>query len=161
VTCPNHAYLVKHKLKECTITKTYMTTETFTKGMKPQGDSTEKAASLLPEEKVVMSIYIRPAPHESWRKLKLTSRVVNAVSSVTPEYLCAFDRKDHPDSVPKPRRFPLIVDLLVGMTWLTKALMDGGSGLNFMYLNTFDWLEHTQDRLQSTPHPLYILVLGK
>jgi hypothetical protein len=26
------------------------------------------------------------------------------------------------------------------MTWLTKALMDGGSGLNLMYLDTFDGL---------------------
>jgi hypothetical protein len=46
----------------------------------------------------------------------------------------------HPDCVPKPRRFPLIVDLLVGTTQLTKALMDGGSGLNLMYLNTFEGL---------------------
>jgi hypothetical protein len=43
---------------------------------------------------------------------------------------------DHPDSIPKPRRFPLIFDPLVGTTWLTKALMDGGSGLNLMYLDT-------------------------
>jgi hypothetical protein len=43
-----------------------------------------------------------------------------------------FDRTDHPNSIPKPGRFPLIVNLLVKTTWLTKALMDGGSGLNLM-----------------------------
>jgi hypothetical protein len=37
-------------------------------------------------------------------------------------------------------RFPFIVDLLVETTRLTKALMDGGSGLNLMYLNTFEVL---------------------
>jgi hypothetical protein len=40
--------------------------------------------------------------------------------------------------MPKPGRFPIIVDPLVGMTQLTKALMDGGSGLNLMYLDTFE-----------------------
>jgi hypothetical protein len=33
------------------------------------------------------------------------------------------------------------------MTRLTKALMDGGSGLNLMYLNTFEGLGLTQEQL--------------
>jgi hypothetical protein len=68
---------------------------------------------------------------------------------------------DLPDSIPKPRRFPLIVDLLVRMTRLTKALMGGGSSLNLMYLDTFDGLGLTQDQLQSSLHPFYRVVSGK
>jgi hypothetical protein len=66
------------------------------------------------------------------------------MSLATPEYLrwsespITFDRTDHPDCIPKPGRFPLIVDLVVRTTQLTKALMDGRSGLNLMYLDTFD-----------------------
>jgi hypothetical protein len=52
---------------------------------------------------------------------------------------------DHPDSIPKLRRFPLIVDPLVETTWLTKALMDGGSDLNLMYLDTFEGQGLTRD----------------
>jgi hypothetical protein len=52
---------------------------------------------------------------------------------------------DHPDRIPKLGRFPLIVDLLVGMTRLTKALMDGGCGLNLIYLDTFEGLGLTHD----------------
>jgi hypothetical protein len=52
---------------------------------------------------------------------------------------------DHPDSIPKMGRFSLIVDPLVGTTRLTKALMDGGSGLNPMYLDTFEVLGLTCD----------------
>jgi hypothetical protein len=52
---------------------------------------------------------------------------------------------DHSGSIPKPGRFSLIVDLLVGMTQLTKALMDEGSGLNLMYLDTFKRLGITRD----------------
>jgi hypothetical protein len=61
---------------------------------------------------------------------------------------------DHLDIIPKPGRFPLIVDQLVGTTRLTKALMDGGSGPNLMYLDIFDGLGPTQDQLQSSPHQL-------
>jgi hypothetical protein len=47
------------------------------------------------------------------------------------------------------------------MTRLTKSLVDGGSNLNLMYLNTFEGLGLTQDQLQSSPHPFYRVVLGK
>jgi hypothetical protein len=45
------------------------------------------------------------------------------------------------------------------MTWLTKALMDGGSGLNLMYLNTYEGLGW--DLLKTRPHPFDKVVLGK
>jgi hypothetical protein len=48
-----------------------------------------------------------------------------------------FDWTDHPDSIPKSGRFPLIVDPLVKTTRLIKALMDGGSDLNHMYPDSF------------------------
>jgi hypothetical protein len=63
-------YPIRHKLKECTMMKNYMTTRTFTKGKKPEGDSTGKPTTSFPE-KAVMSIYDVLAPHESQRKLKL------------------------------------------------------------------------------------------
>jgi hypothetical protein len=61
--------------------------------------------------------------------------------------LITFDRMDHPDCIPKPGRFPLVVDPLVGMTRLTKVLMDGGNSLNLMYPDTFDGLGLTWDQL--------------
>jgi hypothetical protein len=89
------------------------------------------------------------------------------MSTTVPENLCwsesliTFDRTDHPDSICKPGRFPLIVDPLDGITRLTKALMDGGSGLNLMNLDTYKGLWLTPDQLQSSPHPFYAVVLGK
>jgi hypothetical protein len=63
----------------------------------------------------------------------------------------------HPDCIPKPRRFPLIVDPLVRMT----QLMDGGSGLNLMYLDTFKGLGLSWNLLKASPHPFYRVVPGK
>jgi hypothetical protein len=39
--------------------------------------------------------------------------------------------------------------------------MDGGSGLNLMYLDTFERLGLGQDRLKTNPHPFYGVVPGK
>jgi hypothetical protein len=39
--------------------------------------------------------------------------------------------------------------------------MDGCSGLNLMYLDTFEGLGLTRDQLQSSPHPFYGVVSGK
>jgi hypothetical protein len=44
-----------------------------------------------------------------------------------------FDHDDHPDYVPNPRVYPLIVDPIIANTRLTKMLMDGGSSLNIIY----------------------------
>jgi hypothetical protein len=49
-----------------------------------------------------------------------------------------FDQEDHPDRVPHPGRYPLVVIPIVGTTRLTKVLMDGGSGLNILYTSTLD-----------------------
>jgi hypothetical protein len=54
-----------------------------------------------------------------------------------------------------------MADPLVRMTRVTKALMDGGSGLNLMYLNTFKGLGLTRDQQQSSPHLVYGVVPGK
>jgi hypothetical protein len=58
-----------------------------------------------------------------------------------------FDWMDHPDNIPKSGRFPLIVDPLVKMTRLIKALMDGGSGLNHMYPGSFKGLGKAWDQV--------------
>jgi hypothetical protein len=69
------------------------------------------------------------------------------VSLTTPEYLKwsevnyiygIFDRNDHPDFVPKPGRYPLIVSPIVKEVKLNRVLDDRGSSLNILFLKTFD-----------------------
>jgi hypothetical protein len=147
--------------------KKYMTTGALTKSKKPEGNPAGKAAAAFPREEVVVSIYGVPIPHESQHKLKLTSRVVNTVIPATLKYLSwsesliTYDRTYHPDSISKLERFILIVDPLVGMTKLNKALIDGGIGLNLMYLDTLEGQGLTQDQLKSSPHPFCGVVPSK
>jgi hypothetical protein len=51
-----------------------------------------------------------------------------------------FNQGDHPDCVPSPGRYPLVVDPIIGNATLTKVLMDGGSSLNIIYAETLGLL---------------------
>jgi hypothetical protein len=49
------------------------------------------------------------------------------------EVAITFDRDDHPDYIPNPRVYPLVVDPIIANTRLTKVLMDGGNSLYIIY----------------------------
>jgi hypothetical protein len=79
---------------------------------KPKGDFPKA-------HKEVNYIYDGPDSYESRRKQKLTAREVMPVSPATLEYLkwseipITFDHSDHPNFVPKPGRYPLIVSPII------------------------------------------------
>jgi hypothetical protein len=56
------------------------------------------------------------------------------------ETTITFNRDDHPDYVPNPRVYPIVVNPIIANTHLTKVLMDGGSSLNIIYTKTLDLL---------------------
>ena len=87
------------------------------------------------------------------RKQKVTRWEVFAAEPATPTYLwwsdaaITFDRSDHPNNIPLPGRCPLVVDPIVGTKRLGKVLMDGGSGLNLLYVDTLDAMGIPRARL--------------
>ena len=54
-----------------------------------------------------------------------------------------------------------MVDLVVNTKWLTKVLMDGGSGLNIMYTETLDAMAIDRARIQPTRAPFHGIVPRK
>ena len=105
--------------------------------------------------------------YDSKRRQKVTHRVVYTTEPATPTFLrwsesaITFDRIDHPESILHPGRYPLMVDPIVGTKWLTKILMDGGSGLNIMYAETFDAMGIDRERIQPARSPFHGVVPGK
>ena len=88
----------------------------------------------------------------SKRQLKVRYREACVAETAIPSFLSwsksliTFDQRDHPSHVARPGRYPLIVEPIVRKKCLTKVLMDGGSGLNILYVDTLDtmripWLE--------------------
>jgi hypothetical protein len=72
-----------------------------------------------------------------------------------------FDRDDHPDYVPNPGVYPLVVDPIIANTRLTKVLMDGGSSLNIIYAQTLDLLGITRTHLRPSVGGFHGVMSGK
>ena len=49
-----------------------------------------------------------------------------------------FDQRDHLSHIVIPGCYPLVVDPIVRKKRLTKVLMDEGSSLNILYVDTID-----------------------
>ena len=54
-----------------------------------------------------------------------------------------------------------MVDPIVGIKQLTKVLMDGGSGLNIMYVEMLDAMGINQARIRLTGAPFHGIMPGK
>jgi hypothetical protein len=72
-----------------------------------------------------------------------------------------FDRDDHPDYVPNPWVYPLVIDPIIANTRLTKVLMDGGSSLNIIYAQTHDLLGITRMHLRPSVRGFHGVMPGK
>jgi hypothetical protein len=87
-----------------------------------------------------------------------------AVSPTTPEYLKWFDvpitfnRSDHSDFVPKPRRYPLIISPIIKDVRLNRVLVDGGSSLNITFLKMFDQMGLSKPMLCPIRSPFHGIV---
>ena len=103
-------------------------------------------AGEFPEVRDCFMIYGGQAANASARHRKQERREVCSVKVAAPVYLdwsdkpITFDQGDHPDCVPSPGKYPLVVDPVIDNTRLTKVLMDGGSNLNIIYAETLGLL---------------------
>jgi hypothetical protein len=71
-----------------------------------------------------------------------------------------FDRKDHPDHIPQPGSFPLIIDLIIGKTRLSRVLMDGERGLNHLYAETYNAMALSRVAIRPSGAPFHGVILG-
>jgi hypothetical protein len=144
-SCPYHQGPVKHTLEECVMLRRYFhkTGPPAEGGTAHNNDKKEdhKAVEFLEVHDCFM-IYGGQVANASARHRKQERREVCSVKVAEPVYLdwsnkpITFDQGDHPDRVPSPGKYLLVVDLVVGNVRLTKVLMDGGSNLNIIYAET-------------------------
>jgi hypothetical protein len=72
-----------------------------------------------------------------------------------------FDRSDHPDNISHPGRYPLVIDPIIDKKHLSKVLMNGGSGLNIMYVEMLDAMGINRSHIRSTRAPFHGTMPGK
>jgi hypothetical protein len=130
---------------------------------KKKGDKAEE----FPEVHDCFMIYGGQVANASARHRKQERREVFSVKVAMPVYLdwsdkpISFDQGDHPDCVPSPWRYPLVVDPVIGNARLSKVLMDGGSSLNIIYAETLGLLEIDLSTIRAGAAPFHGIVPRK
>jgi hypothetical protein len=171
--CAHHEVPVKHTLRECRLMKSYVKStlkpKTADQSDKrgPSHDDDGGAGAIFPGEDGAVHMIFGGSPvGPSRRREKLIRREVMKVDIASPSYLkwsevlITFDRKDHPDNIPRPGSYPLVVAPLFKSRRNHKVLMDGGSGINVLYASTLDDMGIPQSVLRPSMAPFHVVVLG-
>jgi hypothetical protein len=132
---------------------------------KPSEKSDDAGKSKNPYEKK-KAVYHTFLGTPTVKAQKSAMRALNATVPKVPQYVkwsenpITWDRADHPDVI--PRGFlALIVNPLIDGAEFTKCLMDGGSSLNIMYIETLHKLGLTQTQLKHSNTVFYGVVPGR
>jgi hypothetical protein len=149
--CPHHEVPVKHTLRECRLMKNYVKstikpkTADHSDKQGPSHDNDDGAGVVFPgEDGVVHMIFGGSPTRPSRQREKLIRREVMNADVVKVSYLkwseipITFDRKDHPNTVPQPGSYTLVVAPLFKTKRIRKVLMDGGSVINVLYVSILD-----------------------
>src|SRR5438132_27626 len=169
--CPFHPK-GKHSAKDCYSLRDYV--EKHSKGPAHDQDGPDRnpdpqAGSPVfvdPEHQLNMIYGGGTDAYESKRKQKLIAREINAITSATPKYLkwsevpITFGRADHPDHVPHPGRYPLVLDPIVRTVKLNRVLIDGGSRLNILFAKTLDNMKIPCSELKRSRAPFHGVIPG-
>jgi hypothetical protein len=169
-SCPYHQGPVKHTLEECAMLRRH-----FHRAGPPaergraRGDDKKEdhQAGEFPEVRDCFMIYGGQAANASARHRKQERREVYSVKVAAPVYLdwsdkpITFDQADHPDHMPSPGKYPLVVDPVIGDVRLTKVLMDGGSSLNIIYAETLGLLRIDLSSVRAGAAPFHGIIPGK
>ena len=107
--CPNHAFPAKHLYKDCGLMHKYLS-----------GDDAEEKDDTFPTPNGTLMIFRGSTAYDSKRRQKVARCEIYTAGPATPAFLrwsesaITFDRADHPDAIPHPERYPLVVDPIVG-----------------------------------------------
>jgi hypothetical protein len=137
-------------------------------GRAPDNDKKEgHKAEEFPEVHDCFMIYGGKVANASAWHRKQERREVCSVKVAAPVCLdwsdkpITFDQGDHPDRVPSPGKYPLIVDPVVSNVRLTKVLMDRGSSLNIIYADTLGLLQTDLSSIWAGAAPFHGIIPGK
>src|SRR4051812_15039868 len=83
-------------------------------------------------------------------------RILMATLPPVPQYLhwsdipINWDRKDHPDLIPTENQYAMIINPLIDGNEFTKCMVDSGSSINIMYLDTLQKMNLTEANQRRT-----------
>jgi hypothetical protein len=164
--CPYHKMPVNHTLEQCDMLKKYYS-HAAAKDGEAKKDGGDGDAGGFPVVENVFLIFGGPTVDMSNSQCKREQHEVLATEKAPPSFLdwsedtITFSREDHPNSIPNPGQYPLVVDPVIGNARFSKVLMDGGSSLNILYAHTLCLLGIRLDQLRPSTTPFHGVAPGK
>jgi hypothetical protein len=161
--CSYHKTPVNHTLEQCDRLKKYYSR----KNVEAKKDGGDGDAGGFPAVVKVFLIFGGLTVDMSNSQHKRERHEVFATDKAPPsfldwsEYAITFSREDHPNRIPNPGQYPLVVDPVIGNARFSKVLMDGGSSLNILYAHTLCLLGIGLDQLQPSTKPFHGVSPGK
>jgi hypothetical protein len=151
--CIYHKTLVNHTLEQCDLLKRYYS-RVVAKDGEAKKDRGDGDAGGFPAVENVFLIFGGPTVDMSNSQRKRERHEVLATERAPPSFLdwsedaITFSREDHPNRIPSPGQYPLVVDPIIGNARFSKVLMDRGSSLNILYAHTLRLLGIVLDQLR-------------
>jgi hypothetical protein len=164
--CPYHKTPVNHTLEQCDMLKRVYGRATAKDG-EAKKDGGDSDAGGFPAVENVFLIFGGPTANMSSRQRKRERHEVLFAEKAPPAFLdwsedaITFSREDHPNRIPNPGQYLLVVDPVIGNARFTKVLMDGGSSLNILYAHTLRLLGLGLDQLRPSTTPFHGVAPGK
>jgi hypothetical protein len=166
-SCQKHDFPVRHKLQECELMNHFIS-------KLPAKKVRLEEPAKLAEQEVPTEDFLKPKgcpmifsgaeAYDDKRRIKAEHREVHVVEPTIPcnlwwfEFSIIFISHDHHYSIPHPEAYPLVIEPVVGSKRLTKVLMDMGSGLNIMYIETFDRLGIASSTVRPSTAPFHGII---
>jgi hypothetical protein len=164
--CPYHKTPVNHTLEQCDMLKKYYSRTTAKDG-EAKKDGGDGDASGFPAVENIFLIFRGETVDMSNTQRKREWHEVLAAKKAPPSFLdwsedaITFSREDHPNRIPNPGQYPLVVDPVIGNARFSKVLMDGGSSLNILYAHTLHLLGIGLDQLRPSTMSFHGVAPGK
>jgi hypothetical protein len=164
--CPYHKMPVNHTLKQCDMLKRFYG-HAAAKDGEAKKDGGDGDAGVFPAVENVFLIFGGATVDMSSRQRKREQHEVLTAEKAPPFFLdwsedaIMFSHEDHPNRIPNPGQYPLVVDPVIGNARFSKVLMDGGSSLNILYGHTLRLLGIGLDQLRPNTTSFHGVAPGK
>jgi hypothetical protein len=163
---PYHKTPVNHTLEQCDMLKKYYSRAAAKDG-EAKKDGGDGDAGGFPAVENVFLIFGGPTVDMSNSQRKRGRHEVLAAEKAPLSFLnwsadaITFGREDHPNRIPNPGQYLLVVDPVIGNSRFSKVLMDGGSSLNILYVHTLRLMGIGLDQLRPSTTPFHGVAPGK
>jgi hypothetical protein len=130
--CPYHKTPVNHTLEQCDMLKRFYGLAAA-KDDEAKKDGGDGDAGSFPAVENVFLIFGGPTIDMSSHQRKRERHEVLTAEKASPFFLdwsedaITFSREDHPNRIPNPGQYPLVIDPVIGNEWFSKVLMDGAA----------------------------------